>query len=115
MLKLVFISLFLFASVNAFSKKSIRLATLDWKPYVGRNLHNNGFIYEVVKKAFEKEDYEKALLCHKGTKTKLDVFFNNVLVDVEDSDIKTNRLNLLSMIRSSFGEYADFSLIDVGN
>lgn len=58
MVKLVFISLFLFASVNAFSKKSIRLATLDWKPYVGRNLHNNGFIYEVVKKAFEKVGYD---------------------------------------------------------
>ena len=68
-----------------------------------------------IRKAIGMEQYEKALMHYKGIKTKLDNFFDNVLVNDKDHYIKTNRLNLLSMIRSSFAEYADFSLIDVGN
>ena len=69
----------------------------------------------LIENAIQAEQYEKALKYFQDIKIQLDNFFNNVLVNEKDLDIKTNRLNLLSLIRNSFAEYADFSLIDTGN
>ena len=69
----------------------------------------------LIENMIQAEQYEKALKYFHDIKIQLDNFFNNVLVNEKDLDIKTNRLNLLSLIRNSFAEYADFSLIDTGN
>ena len=45
----------------------------------------------------------------------LEKFFESVKVNIEDKDIKNNRLMLLSLIRNTFINFADFSLIDVEN
>ena len=34
---------------------------------------------------------------------------------MDQSNIKANRLNILSLVREIFSEYADFSIIDLGN
>ncbi|MES9997571.1 transporter substrate-binding domain-containing protein [Desulfovibrio aminophilus] len=35
----------------------VRLATLDWEPYIGRNLPGNGYVAEVVREAFRRQGY----------------------------------------------------------
>ena len=45
----------------------------------------------------------------------LEKFFENVKVNIENKEIKENRLMLLSMIRNTFINFADFSLIDAEN
>lgn len=41
----------------------------------------------------------------------VDAFFNDVLVNDENADIRANRLALLAAIRSATGTVADFSKI----
>ncbi len=36
----------------------IILTTLDWQPYIGRDLPNYGYVYQIVKYAFEKKGYK---------------------------------------------------------
>lgn len=40
---------------NKTSSNIVRLGTLEWPPYIGTNLPNNGYVFEVVQQAFEKE------------------------------------------------------------
>jgi glycyl-tRNA synthetase beta chain len=42
----------------------------------------------------------------------VDAFFDHVTVNVEEPDLRENRLYLLSQIRSALGAVADFSLIE---
>jgi polar amino acid transport system substrate-binding protein len=44
--------LFFFTIVHAGEK--VVLATLDWEPYVGQNMKNNGYVAQVVKEAFKR-------------------------------------------------------------
>jgi ABC-type amino acid transport substrate-binding protein len=37
--------------------KKIRLATLNWEPYVGKKMKNLGFTSEIIQKSFEKMGY----------------------------------------------------------
>lgn len=53
---IIFISLWLTISAFAGDKK-VTLATLDWEPYVGKNIKNYGFTSEIIQKAFEKKGY----------------------------------------------------------
>jgi ABC-type amino acid transport substrate-binding protein len=54
---IMIISLLLSISAYAGDKK-INLATLNWEPYVGKKLKNNGFTSEIIQKAFEKKGYK---------------------------------------------------------
>jgi len=36
----------------------VTLATLEWEPYIGPNMKNNGYVYEIVEKAFERVNYK---------------------------------------------------------
>jgi polar amino acid transport system substrate-binding protein len=38
--------------------KSIKLATLEWAPFVGKSLKNQGFTTDIIKHAFEAADYK---------------------------------------------------------
>ena len=42
----------------------------------------------------------------------VDDFFDNVTVNVEDKDLRENRLNLLGNIRMTLDRVADFSKIE---
>ena len=39
----------------------VRLATLDWEPYVGSTLLDNGYVTEVVREAFRRSGYAVAI------------------------------------------------------
>jgi hypothetical protein len=46
------LTLSLLLSQNLFCAEKIKLSSLDWKPYIGKSLNNEGYAAEVVKKAF---------------------------------------------------------------
>ena len=48
-------------------------------------------------------------------KNKLEKFFEKVQVNTEDDKLRINRLNILSSIRETFIDFADFSLIEIEN
>ena len=59
----------------------------------------------------EKEDYYGALKEISLIKDKVDKFFDDVMVMVEDTRVKNNRLNLLKNVVGLFSKIADFSKI----
>ena len=56
-------------------------------------------------------DYQKALEIIAELKIPIDSFFDNVMVMVDDQQVRDNRLGLLRRIADFFGEIADFSFI----
>lgn len=66
---------------------------------------------ERVKSAVEEDDLKRALAELAGLKEPLDLFFDQVLVMVDDDRIRSNRLALLLQIKELFQGLADFSKI----
>ncbi|MBF0224328.1 MAG: transporter substrate-binding domain-containing protein [Desulfobacterales bacterium] len=44
--------------ISSFAGGKITLATLDWEPYIGQKLENNGFVSEIVHEAYKRGGYE---------------------------------------------------------
>ena len=65
----------------------------------------------VIEKNYE--DYEEKLDALFNLKPKIDAFFNNVMVNAEDSSIKQNRQNLIGSIYQAFRSIADIKEISV--
>ena len=81
-----------------------------------KNLYNKQVNFsEEVNGLIKNEEYEKAMKSFSRISIYLEKFFESVKVNVEDTNIKNNRLMLLSMIRSTFIKFADFSLIEAEN
>jgi glycyl-tRNA synthetase beta chain len=55
--------------------------------------------------------FEDALKCLSSLRPLVDLFFENVTVNVEDSQLRFNRLRLLNQLRSAMHRVADFSKI----
>ena len=76
-------------------------------------LHNK---INEIRKAFtvkdEKKDYESLLIKLSDTKETTDNFFDNVVVNDENQDIKNNRLELLKMFCNTFDNFIDFSKLE---
>ncbi|MEW6439490.1 MAG: glycine--tRNA ligase subunit beta [bacterium] len=64
-----------------------------------------------VEGLMEKRDYGKVLEALVAIKTPIDRFFEDVMVLVDESDVRTARLSLLFKISKIFGSFADFSKI----
>ncbi len=64
-----------------------------------------------VEKALSARDLSRALSCLAGLKDPLDHFFDNVLVMVEEEELRLNRLALLRKVQELYLEFADFSRI----
>ena len=62
-------------------------------------------------KAIAAEDYESALTALAALRAPIDAFFEAVLVNAEDAQVRANRLALLARIRAATGQVADFSKI----
>ncbi len=58
------------------------------------------------------ENFEQSLANLVESKKVVFDFFDNVIVNVEDSTIKKNRLELIQMLCKTFDNYVNFSLID---
>ena len=69
-----------------------------------------------IRKAFtvkdENKDYESLLIKLSDTKKSTDNFFDNVVVNDENHDIKNNRLELLKMFCNTFDNFIDFSKLE---
>ena len=76
-------------------------------------LHNK---INEIRKAFtvkdENKDYESLLIKLSDTKETTDNFFDNVVVNDENQDIKNNRLELLKMFCNTFDNFVDFSKLE---
>jgi len=77
------------------------------------------FLFEKIneiRKSFtvkeERKDYEDLLAQLASVKELTDQFFDNVVVNDENQDIKNNRLELLSMFCKVFNNFIDFSKLD---
>ena len=58
------------------------------------------------------ENFEKSLTYLADSKKIVFDFFDNVIVNEEDTTIKKNRLELIQMLCKTFDNYVNFSLID---
>ncbi len=69
-----------------------------------------------IRKAFtvkdDNKDYESLLIKLSDTKECTDNFFDNVVVNDENQDIKNNRLELLKMFCNTFDNFIDFSKLE---
>jgi len=69
-----------------------------------------------IRKSFtikeDRKDYEELLTKLAAVRELTDNFFDNVVVNDVNQDIKNNRLELLSMFCKTFNNYIDFSKLD---
>ena len=65
-----------------------------------------------AKSAISEERYITAMEAMSSLRQPVDLFFKQVIVNVEDADIRINRLHLLSKFRSTLSQIANFSLIE---
>ena len=72
-----------------------------------------GVCREDVRRETAEGRYEKALEALVGLKPAIDAFFTNVMVNVEDAALRSNRLSLLKDVNECFTSFADFSRIMV--
>ncbi|HEU5047806.1 MAG TPA: glycine--tRNA ligase subunit beta [Rickettsiales bacterium] len=63
-------------------------------------------------KWLEKEEFSQAMTVLSSLRSPVDRFFDAVMVNAEDKDLRANRLSLLSQIRITLDGIADFSLIE---
>lgn len=59
-----------------------------------------------------KEDFVSAMRVMAGLRAPVDAFFDAVKVNVDDQDVRKNRLELLGLFRSTLHQVADFSKIE---
>jgi glycyl-tRNA synthetase beta chain len=60
---------------------------------------------------YQQKDYQTILTELTQLKSAIDNFFDQVMVMVDDEQVKTNRLTLLKLIKNSFDEVADISVL----
>ena len=60
----------------------------------------------------KRESYEETLKILAGAKPATDNFFDNVIVNDENSDLKKNRLELLQMFCMTYNNFIDFSKVE---
>ena len=69
-----------------------------------------------IRKSFtaneQEKDYEKLLLSLSEIKIFTDKFFDNVIVNDDNNDIKNNRLELLKMFCNTFNNFINFSKLE---
>jgi glycyl-tRNA synthetase beta chain len=62
--------------------------------------------------AIDGEDFRNAMAAMSQLKAPVDAFFEKVTVNVEQAELRANRLNLLAKFRATLNGVADFSLIE---
>jgi len=67
---------------------------------------------EAIDRALAEEDFGGAMAALATLRGPVDDFFEKVTVNCDDTGLRSNRLRLLSEIRSALGNVADFSMIE---
>ncbi len=65
-----------------------------------------------ISSALEAESYSDAMTALSSLRIPIDAFFDDVMVNDDDADIRANRLRLLGMIRDTARDIADFDALD---
>jgi glycyl-tRNA synthetase beta chain len=65
----------------------------------------------LIDAALQREDFAGAMTALASLRGPVDAFFDKVLVNAEDADIRANRLRLLAAVQRHMGKIADFSAI----
>jgi len=65
-----------------------------------------------IKGSIEAEDFTNAMAALAAVREPIDTFFEKVIVNADDPNVRKNRLNLLSNIHRSIATIADFSVIE---
>ena len=60
----------------------------------------------------KEESYDETLKVLSEAKSATDIFFQNVIVNDENLDIKKNRLELLQMFCKTYDSFIDFSKVE---
>ncbi len=68
----------------------------------------------MAKAAIEKEDFTAAMSALSGLRGSIDNFFDKVMVNDPNPDVRKHRLHLLAGIRSVMSQVADFSKVEGG-
>lgn len=63
---IIFALVLCFATANAGEK--INLSTLDWQPYIGKDMKNNGYVAVLVKDAFRRGGFEANFQFHQWSR-----------------------------------------------
>ena len=71
-------------------------------------------IIDEISQNLAAEDYAKAMSGLATLRAPVDAFFDEVTVNCEDATLRVNRLRLLSQIRTTMNQVADFSQIEGG-
>lgn len=69
------------------------------------------YMETIVAPLFAKGDYEQALSRLAGLRAEVDTFFDKVMVNAEDPQVRANRLALLTKLRGLFLKTADIGLL----
>ncbi|MBT7942512.1 MAG: glycine--tRNA ligase subunit beta, partial [Alphaproteobacteria bacterium] len=65
--------------------------------------------------AIETEEFADAMRELASVREDVDAFFDTVTVNVDEPELRENRLNMLSYVRRSLEEVADFSKLEGGD
>ncbi len=68
-------------------------------------------VSDQVREAVSRETFSEAISSLMSMKPAADAFFENVMVNAEDTAVRSNRLELCRMVRDAYRLVADFSLI----
>ena len=78
-----------------------------------KNLYNKiNEIRQYFSNAKKHESYDETLKVLAEAKSITDNFFDNVIVNDENLDIKKNRLELLQMLCKTYNNFIDFSKVE---
>ena len=78
-----------------------------------KNLYNKiNEIRQYFSSAKKQESYDETLKILAEAKPTTDNFFDNVIVNDENLDIKKNRLELLQMFCKTYNNFIDFSKVE---
>ena len=92
-------------------EKLKKIKNLGYNPYP----HNFKKIHD-IRKDFtnlgKEDDYENLLKTLATAKKEVSEFFDNVIVNDSDENIKKNRLELLQMLCKTFDNYFNFSRVE---
>ncbi len=69
-------------------------------------------IGDIVNAALKAEDFKKAMIMLAALRAPIDTFFEEVMVNADDVDIRRNRMAMLSTFCRAVDRVADFSLIE---
>lgn len=103
--------------INNILKKSAHTDT-NYKEYLfdteyERNLSNNlSGISKNLQLYLEEEDYNKGLEILLTLEKPVNNFFDHVMVMVENTEVRNNRLSLLAALKDLFDKMGDFSVIN---